>query len=177
MIDGKTGVGKTSIINALLDEIEYDGVVQYNGADVKTLSRSFICERCAAIDQSVYLFASTIKENIRLFDTRFSDEEVRSVAELVNLPSIEKEIGTSEADAVSGGERKRIALARLLLRLIQKDVIVLDETFANIDINTIKQILPHILAVRSEKIIIVVTHDELVKELLRENDAKILAVG
>lgn len=174
MIDGKTGVGKTSIINALLGEIEYEGNVLYNETDIKDLSHTFIYEKCAAVDQSVYLFSSTIKENIRLFDTNFTTEEIETVARLVNLPSIEKEIGTSEADAVSGGERKRIALARLLLRLKQKDVIVLDETFANIDINTIKQILPHILAVRSEKIIIVVTHDEQLKEILRENGAIIL---
>ena len=152
LINGKSGAGKTSLINALLGEIDYKG--------------------------SILLIGGTVKENILLFNDRYSDAELETAAKIAGIKDLTQHIGTSEIDKVSGGERKRIALARLMLNIAEKDLIILDETFANLDINSIHSILTQVLNKSKDKILIIISHDEAVQKFLSgKTDLKILKIG
>lgn len=80
---------------------------------------------------------------------------------------LHQQIGTSEIGTVSGGERKKIAIARMLLQLDRKEIIILDETFANLDSDTSKELLYHILDRAKNKIIFIVSHNNSIMEVIK----------
>ncbi|EMB21710.1 hypothetical protein HMPREF9733_02047 [Treponema denticola SP33] len=113
-----------------------------------------------------------------MFNDRYSDAELETAAKIAGIKDLTQHIGTSEIDKVSGGERKRIALARLMLNIAEKDLIILDETFANLDINSIHSILTQVLNKSKDKILIIISHDEAVQKFLSGNtDLRILKIG
>jgi len=178
LINGKSGAGKTSLINALLGEIDYKGSILFNDVQFENIDRNSLKEKIGIIHQNIYLIGGTIKENILLFNDRYSDAELETAAKIAGIKDLTQHIGTSEIDKVSGGERKRIALARLMLNIAEKDLIILDETFANLDINSIHSILTQVLNKSKDKILIIISHDEAVQKFLSGNtDLRILKIG
>lgn len=176
-INGKSGSGKTSLINALLGEVKYEGEIKYNENDLSALDHETFCSRIGIIKQNIYLFNTDIKNNIALFNNKYTTENIQKAADFVSIPNLEHEIGTSEIEKVSGGERKRIALARLLLCIESKDVIILDETFANIDLDTIKVLVKEIIELTKNKILIVITHDDAVRNLFSKENVLEINLG
>ena len=178
LINGKSGAGKTSLINALLGEIDYKGSILFNDVEFENIDRNSLKEKIGIIHQNIYLIGGTVKENILLFNDRYSDAELETAAKIAGIKDLTQHIGTSEIDKVSGGERKRIALARLMLNIAEKDLIILDETFANLDINSIHSILTQVLNKSKDKILIIISHDEAVQKFLGDNtDLRILKIG
>lgn len=178
LINGKSGAGKTSLINALLGEIDYKGSILFNDVQFENIDRNSLKEKIGIIHQNIYLIGGTVKENILLFNDRYSDAELETAAKIAGIKDLTQHIGTSEIDKVSGGERKRIALARLMLNIAEKDLIILDETFANLDINSIHSILTQVLNKSKDKILIIISHDEAVQKFLGDNtDLRILKIG
>jgi len=178
LINGKSGAGKTSLINALLGEIDYKGSILFNDVQFENIDRNSLKEKIGIIHQNIYLIGGTVKENILLFNDRYSDAELETAAKIAGIKDLTQHIGTSEIDKVSGGERKRIALARLMLNIAEKDLIILDETFANLDINSIHSILTQVLNKSKDKILIIISHDEAVQKFLSGNtDLRILKIG
>lgn len=178
LINGKSGAGKTSLINALLGEIDYKGSILFNDVRFENIDRNSLKEKIGIIHQNIYLIGGTVKENILLFNDRYSDAELETAAKIAGIKDLTQHIGTSEIDKVSGGERKRIALARLMLNIAEKDLIILDETFANLDINSIHSILTQVLNKSKDKILIIISHDEAVQKFLSaDTDLRILKIG
>lgn len=171
LINGDSGAGKSTLINALIGEIQRSGSVYYNEFELNTLDHSVLGRKIGIVRQNMYLINGTVRENIRLYN-EYSDAEIDDVTRLLNINNLDQEIGTSEIETVSGGERKRIALARLLLSIDSKDVVILDETFANIDMNSITALSQTIRMKSEDKILIIVTHDLAVRSLFK--DAKVL---
>ncbi len=164
-ISGKSGVGKSTLVNAMLGEIAYEGRVRYNGVDLSAIRRESVQQRVGIVRQNMYLLNATVRDNITMFGSDFTERQIQAAADATHVRDLEHEIGTSEIDKVSGGERKRIALARLLLCLHKKDFVILDETFANIDNATIRKLVAGVLANTAGKILVVVTHDQAVKDI------------
>ncbi|UTC74004.1 ABC transporter ATP-binding protein [Treponema sp. OMZ 792] len=178
LINGKSGAGKTSLINALLGEIDYEGSIFFNDIQFENIDKNSLKEKIGIIHQNIYLIGGTVKENILLFNEKFSDKDLETAAKIVGIKDLTQHIGTSEIDKVSGGERKRIALARLMLVIAEKDLIILDETFANLDINSIQSILKEVLNKSKDKILIIISHDEAVQKFLSANtDLTIVRIG
>jgi ATP-binding cassette subfamily C protein CydC len=162
-IIGRSGAGKTTLFNLIQGELVPDrGSITINGISVRQFhyatSRPF-----AVLNQQPYLFDTTIANNIRLGRPGATDEEVRKAAELAGLGRL---IGTlpdgldtkvREAGArFSGGERQRIALARVLLQ--NRPIVLLDEPTVGLDPLTERGLLDTMFTALRGKTLLWITH-------------------
>ena len=85
-ITGKSGAGKTTILNLMANMYEIDsGEILIDGKNVKELSNNFIRQNISMISQNIYLFDLSIKENLRLAKPNATDEEIVEVCQTVGL--------------------------------------------------------------------------------------------
>lgn len=157
---GRSGSGKSTLLNLIQGELRPDqGQVLANGVHVHDLSlRPF-----SVLNQKPYLFDTTIMNNVRLGRGDASDAEVREAIKQVGLePLIESlpdgyDTRMEEAGSrFSGGERQRIALARILLQ--NYPIVLLDEPMVGLDPVTEMQLIETMLQVLEGKTLIWVTH-------------------
>jgi ATP-binding cassette subfamily B protein len=136
---GHSGAGKTTIghlVSRLYDVSS--GSVAMNGHDVRTLSLSSLQAAIGVVTQDAHLFHDTIRANLLYAKPDATAEELRSALEgahiLPLIESLQDGLDTVVGDRgyrLSGGEKQRIAIARLLLKA--PDVVVLDEATAHLD--------------------------------------------
>ncbi|MGE5632845.1 MAG: peptidase domain-containing ABC transporter [Caulobacteraceae bacterium] len=162
-IVGMNGSGKTTLLNILLRLCEADsGQVYLDGTDIKDIRIKDLRKAIPAVNQDIYLFNASVKDNITLFSD-LSDERI---LELVNLSRIEDfieklpakintKLGTG-GNKLSGGERQRIALVRAFARASK--IIVLDEATSSFDLKYEKWISDVLMNKFREHTIVLVTH-------------------
>lgn len=163
-IVGKSGSGKTTISNLLLKLWKnYQGQILIDGIDYKNITDESIRELISVVTQNVHLFTGTIKENLSIAKKDFTDEEINNVLEksmlknmIDNLPDgINTHIGEL-GKKLSGGEIKRIGIARALLK--NSPIIIFDEATNHLDFDTEQRIITNIQSMKNEKTIIYITH-------------------
>lgn len=174
IISGTSGKGKTSILNSIVNEIDFDGKIFINDKNINEISKETINSKFAYISQNVYLINGTIQDNINLFNIESFDNDI--INDILGFPNPDFYLGNSELDKISGGERKRIAFGRLLRCIESKDVILIDETFANLDKENSKKIADSIIDKINEKILIVVSHDDFVKNIFRTDQTEYIEI-
>ncbi len=163
-IVGATGAGKSSIINVLGRFYDISGgSVKLGGVDIRELPKYELRRSVGIVLQEVFLFADTIRENIRLGDESFDDERIREAAARVYaLPFIEKlEKGLDHPVEERGatfslGEKQLLAFARTLAH--DPPVLVLDEATANIDTETEHLIQRALERLMENRTVIVIAH-------------------
>ncbi|GII51707.1 ABC transporter [Planotetraspora thailandica] len=136
---GHSGAGKTTITSLVSRLYDVDeGTVRINGLDVRDLTLASIRDTVGVVMQDAHLFHDTIGNNLRYARPGATDEEVwealraAQIADLVKgLPEELETVVGDRGYRLSGGEKQRIALARLLLKAPQ--VVVLDEATAHLD--------------------------------------------
>jgi ABC-type multidrug transport system fused ATPase/permease subunit len=136
---GKSGAGKTTCANMLLRYWDVrEGSVRIGEADVRDLTLEKLHEIVSAVPQDVYLFHTSVKENIRIGRPEATDDEVISSAKAADahgfvsdLPDGYNTVTGERGFRLSGGQRQRIAIARALLK--GSPIIVFDEPVANLD--------------------------------------------
>ncbi len=140
----------------------------------------------AVLNQKAYLFHTSVLNNIRLGNPDATDEEVYQVAEQVQLHQMMKELPNGYATNMnetgqrfSGGERQRIALARILLQ--KTPVVIMDEPTVGLDPITENKLLATIFETLKGKTIIWVTHHlagmEKMDRILFMDQGKITMAG
>ena len=158
IITGQSGLGKSTSMNLLLGYYEpRSGEILINGANafcVKGLN-----ERIAIMRQDPVLFNDTLRNNLTMYRD-MGDDELIALLQKLNLSKFASREGLnaiiSEGGSnLSGGERKRIALARTLLR--KAPITIIDEPLANVDSETAEKI-EDILSELSGGIVFVITH-------------------
>jgi ATP-binding cassette subfamily B protein len=142
-IVGATGAGKTSIISLVSRFYDVQkGQVLVDGADVRDFRQADLRRQVGVVLQDPFLFSGTIAHNIRLNETRISDEEVRAAARYVNaddfisaLPGGYDAPVRERGAGLSVGEKQLIAFARAIA-FNPSMLLVLDEATANVDTET-----------------------------------------
>ncbi|MBQ2200955.1 MAG: ABC transporter ATP-binding protein, partial [Clostridia bacterium] len=116
---GGSGSGKSTILNLLMASSEnYNGEILYDGRELKGISTSSLYDLVSIIQQNVFVFNSTIRDNITMF-SEFPKEEVDRAVRLSGLSKLIAEKGEGylcgeNGSGLSGGERQRISIARAL---------------------------------------------------------------
>ncbi|UED76366.1 thiol reductant ABC exporter subunit CydC [Brevibacillus sp. DP1.3A] len=159
---GRSGAGKSTILNLIRGAIQPEaGQVTVNGQPVQSEEASACL--FSVLNQQPYLFDTTVANNIRLGRPDASDEEVRAVTAQVGLDQLIESLPDGYQTRMqetglrfSGGERQRIALARILLQ--NKPIVLLDEPTVGLDPLTERDLMTTIFRVLQGKTLIWVTH-------------------
>jgi len=136
---GRSGAGKTSLVNLLLRFYDCSaGRILIDGTDIRAIGLASLRASLGIVPQDVHLLSGTIRENISCGMPGVSDGDIEAAARVANihdfilqLPS-KYESDTGERGVrLSGGERQRIAIARTVLR--DPRILILDEATSEID--------------------------------------------
>ena len=158
---GTSGSGKSTILKILMGmERAQSGTIRIGGQDTMDLGEDRIFKEISYIQQEVFIFDGTIRENICLFQT-YREEELQSVIERAGLRNLVKEKGLGyrcgeNGAALSGGERQRISIARSLLR--KTSILLADEITASLDKENSYLVLDTLLNIENTTEILVL-HD------------------
>lgn len=161
---GPTGVGKSTLLSLLLRFYDPDeGRITMGGIDFKGLTLRSIRDRLALVPQDTWILDGTIAENIRFGYPQATDDEIRLagrvalVEEFVTrLPEgYDTAVGES-GTCLSGGQRRRIALARALIR--DASIFLLDEPTSGLDSNSEALIIDALRRIAKNRTLVMVSH-------------------
>lgn len=167
LLQGPSGVGKSTLLSTLAGWLQpVSGRVLINGTDLQLYTASTQREHISLLSQHVSLFNMTLAANLRLAKPKASDDELLHVLAdaqleqwLATLPlGLETELGEYGV-AVSGGQARRIALARLLLQ--NSSVLLLDEPLVGLDQDTAQQLIQTLRRRCQQQILIIASHQPL----------------
>ncbi|GAA1976196.1 ABC transporter ATP-binding protein [Microbacterium pumilum] len=154
-IVGPTGAGKTTLVNLIMRFYELDGGrILLDGQDIAELTRDDVRSRTGMVLQDPWLFAGTIRDNIRYGRESATDEEIVDAAKATrvdrfvhSLPEGYDTVLDEDASNVSAGEKQLITIARAFVA--QPSVLILDEATSSVDTRT-ELLLQHAMAALRE---------------------------
>lgn len=164
-IIGKTGGGKTTIINLLLRfyDLQKSGEILINGTDIKKITRASLYASVGVVLQDTFLFSGTIMENIRLSCPEATKEEVIKACKLANathfinaLPNKYDTVLDPAALSISSGEAQLLAIARAILK--NPSILILDEATSSIDTRTEKLIQDALNTLMEGRTVFIIAH-------------------
>lgn len=171
-IVGDSGSGKSTILNLIQKfYLPQKGQVKIGGLDIGRAKPEAVLSYISSVDQDVFLFNDTVKNNIRYARADATDEEIKSACRLANCEEFilktengyDTQIGEN-GNKLSGGERQRLSVARAILK--DSPIVLLDEATASLDIENellVKQAISNLL--KADKTVIMIAHTlSIVKE-------------
>lgn len=170
-IVGASGSGKSTLLNLLIaSHSNYSGEILYDDKALCHISSESLYDMVSVIQQNVFIFNASIRDNITMFSD-FPKDEVDRAIRLSGLSALVAQKGDDylcgeNGSSLSGGEKQRISIARSLLKNAQ--VLLVDEATAALDAQTAFQVSDAILNLQ-DMTCIVVTH-ALDENLLRRYD-------
>jgi ATP-binding cassette subfamily C protein CydCD len=166
LIKGESGIGKTSLALALTGLINYEGSIRINGIEVRDIHESNLQQTMTVLLQDEQLFASSIRENLKIAKPDASDDELLAalkeveLIELINsLPEgLDTHIGAFGTN-FSGGEKQRFRLARIFLRVTP--LYLLDEPLEHLEKEQAARIYQRIKRYCQGKTLILISHQAI----------------
>ena len=163
-IVGPSGSGKSTLLSLLMGLYKpTKGAIYINGIDIANYDSSVLRHLMGYVFQQAYLFKGSIKDNLTLFDTSISYDNMVAAAKQVNLDSMIEQLPEGYHTPVgylgsllSDGQKQLLAFGRTLIR--KTPILLLDEATANIDSHTEKQIQASIENIRGSKTIVSIAH-------------------
>ena len=156
-LSGPSGGGKSTLLAALLGFLTPTaGSVTVDGLSPDATSGRMWRRRFAYVAQTPGMIAGTVADNVRLADPQAGDDEVREVLAAAGAPDLELDhpVG-DEAEGLSAGERRRVGIARALLRIRRDaDVLVLDEPTAGLDADSEATVVESVRASGASAIVV-----------------------
>ena len=163
-IVGPSGSGKSTLLSLLMGLYKpTKGAIYINDIDIANYDSSVLRHLMGYVFQQAYLFKGSIKDNLTLFDTSISLDDMVDAAKQVNLDSMIEQLPEGYNTPVgylgsllSDGQKQLLAFGRTLIR--KTPILLLDEATANIDSHTEKQIQASIENIRGTKTIVSIAH-------------------
>ena len=168
---GGSGSGKSTFLNLLTAANNtYNGEIKIDGKDLKNIDPDSLYDLMSVIQQNVFIFNSSIKDNVTMFRD-FSDESIDEAISKAHLEKLISERGEDyqcgeSGKSLSGGEKQRISIARSLLK--KSSILLADEVTSALDAKTSHEVINEILDLDSMTRV-VVTH-ALDENVLRRYD-------
>ena len=186
-IVGKTGAGKTALVDLLLRTYNVpDGTLFVDGQDVNAVSIHSVRDACAYVPQDNFLFSDTIAHNIGFGVDDASREDIDRAAALADVrdnivdfkDGYETVLG-ERGVTVSGGQKQRISIARALLK--NAPILILDDSVSAVDTRTERIILDNLKTSRAGKTTLLIAHRistvEQLDKIIFIEDGRVEAVG
>ncbi|WP_420488840.1 ABC transporter ATP-binding protein [Microbacterium cremeum] len=163
-IVGPTGAGKTTLVNLIMRFYELDGGrILLNGQDIAELTRRDIRAKTGMVLQDPWLFAGSIRENIRYGRADATDDEILAAARATyvdrfvhSLPDGYDTLLDEDASNISAGEKQLITIARAFVA--QPSVLILDEATSSVDTRTELLVQHAMAALRKGRTSFVIAH-------------------
>ena len=186
-IIGKTGSGKTTIVDLILRVYNVpDDSLFIDGRDVNTIPIKKLRDFCAYVPQDNFLFSDTIENNIAFSGNSTSSDEVVRAAKLSDVhenisefPSKYATILGERGVTVSGGQKQRISIARALMK--EASILILDDSVSAVDTKTERVIIDNLRENRRGRTTILIAHRistvEKMDKIIFVDEGKIKAVG
>lgn len=160
---GPSGAGKSTFAAVLVKFLAYEGTVLLGDREVSDLDGDAVRERIGLLSQQAHIFDTTVRDNLRLGRRDADEGSMLTALERVHLSpwlaalprGLDTELGPLGA-SMSGGERQRLALARLLLA--DRAIVVLDEPTEHLDRQTADDLTDDLLAVTTDSATVLITH-------------------
>lgn len=158
---GSTGSGKSTIINLILNFYSPRlGNIYIDGKNIKDINRNSLRAQMAVVLQDAFLFESDIRDNVKLDDDSFSDEDINKALIDVGGDSIVRK-GIDQrifekGNNLSQGEKQLISFARAYIR--NPKILILDEATSNIDTETEKMIQKGIQKLKEDRTTFIIAH-------------------
>ena len=163
-IVGPSGSGKSTLLSLLMGVYKpTKGTIYINGINIANYDSSVLRHLMGYVFQQAYLFKGSIRDNLTLFDTSISNEDMVNAAKQVNLDAMIEQLPEGYETPVgylgsllSDGQKQLLAFGRTLIK--KTPILLLDEATANIDSHTEKQIQASIENIRGSKTIVSIAH-------------------
>ncbi len=162
---GRTGAGKTTIINLLLRLFNVEkNEIYIDGHDINDIPIKLLRDKIGVVPQDNFLFSSTIAENIAFFDPdnteRSEIEKAAKITEvydnIMEFPAQFDTILGERGVTLSGGQKQRISMARAIIK--KPKILILDDSFSAVDTHTEEQILNNLRPVMEDRTVILISH-------------------
>ncbi len=163
-IVGPSGSGKTTMLHMIARFWEAsEGKLQIGGVPIASIAYAELMKSVSVVFQDVYLFADTLRENIRMGKPDATDLEILRAAKLAyledviqNLPEgLDTPLGEG-GNTLSGGEKQRVAIARAILK--DAPIILLDEAFSSLDAENAWAIQRAVGNMTARKTVVMIAH-------------------
>ncbi len=161
-IAGRTGAGKSTLVNVLMKVYDIQaGKILIGNKDIHQIANQSLRDNISYISQNPYIFADTLKNNIRLGNHKITDEQIMTLASQIGAKSLFEKLPQGldtiiNANEMSYGELQIIAFIRAILH--QANIYIFDEPTANIDLKTEKMIQKIIDHIAKTSTVIIIAH-------------------
>lgn len=161
---GKTGSGKTTLVNLLLRLYEVPmGTVYIGGKDINEVPIRTVRQMTGYVPQDNFLFSKSIRYNLKFGDFGTSDDVVTEATktagvygEIMSFPkAFDTELGERGVN-MSGGQKQRVSIARALSK--KPEILILDDALSAVDTKTEESILSHLKETSKETTTILIAH-------------------
>jgi ATP-binding cassette subfamily B protein len=186
-IIGKTGAGKTTLVDLILRTYNVpDGTLFIDGHDVNSIPIKTVRKYSAYVPQDNFLFSDTIENNIAFATDGGTLEDVKRAAQLSDVHSNISEFSEQYATVlgergvtVSGGQKQRISIARALMK--DANILILDDSVSAVDTETERVIISNLRKNRQGKTTILIAHRistvEKMDKIVFIDDGRVIATG
>lgn len=161
---GRTGAGKTTLVNLILRAFSpQEGTITLDGHDLASLDPRWLRRQVSLVSQDLFLFHTTIEDNIRYSRPKATFEEVVNAArkaqihdEITGFPDGYRTVVGERGTQLSVGQRQRVAIARAFLK--DAPILILDEPTSALDMQTEEQIRRTLRLLVRNRTTILVSH-------------------